>query len=698
MRARRAAWAAVRPTRARAGAALGLALAVAALHGQGAARDRERPRLVLQSDRFAPPDHIEDRDDSLKLGITDIGNMRFVVSNAGTFGRAFDSRQNPSMEWPARSGFDHLVRGALWVGAISVTTGDTLVTTGGRDANYLEPIFQHSEFSPIHPEAPEEFSRLRSSPHYRAGTVSDENLRTVYVDTLHVVKTGPGEEQHTPMGIRIIQNTYGWGFDPVDDFVIVEVNVVNVTETALQDVWIGIYTELVTNNRNYYRNWPPGGIWFDFQDPEWDDAERLLLNRRNAPEGFVTGATQWSGIKVLGSGGRGPYDRGPDSISTKQLTLTGWSWSPTRFLNGTWNDDSLYTFMSRGRTDVPPEIFDSPLDTGVNPVSIVAAGPFNLLAPRDTVQVVFAFLAGQDEQELRTNASWAQKAYNDRYALPSPPGSPILRVFPQHRSVVLRWSDHSESEPDPASKLFDFQGYRIYLSESALASQFHLVQQFDKDGDGIGFDTGMEGIRRPEPYITTEGDTLVYELRLDGIPDGFKRYASVTAFDYQDGEPRSLEGGVLPNSVYFISGPSAAEAEAGGYRVSVFPNPYRGESSFDGWNPATPGEPPTINPRKRVLWFVNLPPRAQIRIYTLAGDRVREYAFDAATYTGVETDGISPDRSDLAVGRNLVTGGSMAGFDLLNSDGQEIASGLYLFTVENLDTGEAQQGKFMVIR
>ena len=37
-------------------------------------------------------------------------------------------------------------------------------------------------------------------------------------------------------------------------------------------------------------------------------------------------------------------------------------------------------------------------------------------------------------------------------------------------------------------------------------------------------------------------------------------------------------------------------------------------------------------------------------------------------------------------------------FDLLNADGQEIASGLYLFSVRDETTGETQQGKFMVIR
>ncbi len=105
-----------------------------------------------------------------------------------------------------------------------------------------------------------------------------------------------------------------------------------------------------------------------------------------------------------------------------------------------------------------------------------------------------------------------------------------------------------------------------------------------------------------------------------------------------------------------------------------------------------------LNPRKRVLWFVNLPRRARLRIYTLAGDLVRTYDHDAATYRGTEAQGISPDNADLAQGRYLVTGGSMTAFDLLSFNRQEISSGLYLFSVEDLDTGDTQQGKFLVLK
>jgi len=230
----------------------------------------------------------------------------------------------------------------------------------------------------------------------------------------------------------------------------------------------------------------------------------------------------------------------------------------------------------------------------------------------------------------------------------------------------------------------------VFVSETPLLDDFVLAKQYDIR-DGVGFDTGLDEIRRGTPFITEAGDSLWYELRLRGVPTGFKRYVSVVSYDFQEGDPPTLVSGINQNNTYVIAGPNQAQAR--GREVTVFPNPYRGESAFDVHNPDG-----SVNPRKRVLWFVNLPSRAHIRIYTLAGDLVREYDFDAATYVGQGTNGILPDRADIAVGRNLVASGSMAGFDLLNSDTQEIASGLYLFSVRDLDTGETSQGKFMVIR
>jgi hypothetical protein len=613
----------------------------------------------------------------------DVGNVRLVVSNSGTFGTAFSNRETPSMEWPARSGIDHLVRGAVWVGAISAASGDTLVSIGGRDASFTEGICANSEWTGVSGR-PVEFSRLRTSPFYRRGTVSDENLHTVYVDSVLVPRAG-AEPPHRPLGVRVVQETYTWGFDPLDDFVIVEINIVNTGSIALQDAWVGIYSELVTNDRHAnWPTWPPGGRWFDFKTPHWD-AERHMLVNHNSEHRFV-GPDIRAAIKVLGTGGHGPYRRGPDSLATKRISLTAWNWSPTQFQ--TWTDDSLYQRMSTGRiTNLDSTIFSPGPDA--DPVSVLSVGPFPLLAPGDTTQVVFAFIAAENQADLEKNAFWAQKAYNDKYALPSPPSPPKVRVYPRHNEIVLRWNSAPETELDPATHLPDFQGYRIYLSESPLAAQFHLAQQYDVR-DGVGFDTGLDAVRLPQPYIDGP-DTLQYEAHLTGIPDGQKRYVAITSYDFQQGVPPTLESGVLTNSIYCIAGPDAAQAR--GHKVSVFPNPYRGESAFDGRD-AQGG----LNPRKRILWFVNLPSRSRVRIYTLAGDLVRSYDYDASTYRGTEAQGIKPDNADLSQGRYVVTGGTMVAFDLLSENRQEIATGLYLFSVEDLTNGETQQGKFLVLK
>jgi hypothetical protein len=371
-----------------------------------------------------------------RLALTDVGQMRLMLSNTGAFGTSFLSRNTPSMEWPARSGIDHLARAALWVGAVSAT-GDTFVTIGARDAYYLDPSFQHTEFTPV--EGPERFSRLPTSPFYRPGTVSDENFHAVFDDTVAVVNSG--QPPHTPMGIRLVQETYGWGTEPVDDFVIAEFNVINVGTSTLQDIWIGMYAELVTNNRNHFANWPPGGAWFDFQDPQWSPGLRLLTNHNARGSDF--GATHWAGIKLIGTGGAGPFGRGPDSLATKQITLTGWSWNPSRF--GARGDGALYLDMSRGETSLPPE-FD-PFDPSVNPVVLLAVGPFTTLAPGDTMQAVFGFVGGEDIDDLSANASWAQRLYDALYDLTvTPVAVKDLTVVATNGTARLTWQVTEETD------------------------------------------------------------------------------------------------------------------------------------------------------------------------------------------------------------------------------------------------------------
>jgi hypothetical protein len=93
-------------------------------------------------------------------------------------------------------------------------------------------------------------------------------------------------------------------------------------------------------------------------------------------------------------------------------------------------------------------------------------------------------------------------------------------------------------------------------------------------------------------------------------------------------------------------------------RVRVVPNPYRAREVWD-------------QPGQNEIHFVNLPPSATIKIYTVAGDLVAELLHEDSV-------------------RDFTR------WDLKNGDGNEVASGVYVYRVE---AGTfAQQSRFVVIR
>jgi hypothetical protein len=86
-----------------------------------------------------------------------------------------------------------------------------------------------------------------------------------------------------------------------------------------------------------------------------------------------------------------------------------------------------------------------------------------------------------------------------------------------------------------------------------------------------------------------------------------------------------------------------------------------------------------------------------LRIYTLAGDRVFETRFDGVTYHGESARGVFNPQTDLDTGPPSLSGASFA-WNMITSEGQAIATGLYVFSVEDLDTGHVSRGKFLVVK
>ena len=104
--------------------------------------------------------------------------------------------------------------------------------------------------------------------------------------------------------------------------------------------------------------------------------------------------------------------------------------------------------------------------------------------------------------------------------------------------------------------------------------------------------------------------------------------------------------------------------------ILVAPNPYRGSADWE-----------RLDYEGRISFF-NLPKRCTIYIYTVTGELV-----DVVYHNLPGDDTPDPEGSE--------TGGER--WDMITSNGQSIASGIYIYRVESPDYGE-KIGKFAVIK
>ncbi len=616
-------------------------------------------------------------------------NAGLTVFNNGFLGTNFNTR-DPSFEFPLGSHIDHLVRGGIWIGALTIE-GDTLVSTSVLDG-YIGDVNITSEFLPLPDTGIESRSILTESRYYHPDARSQLDLRCSFADTSQTLINPQSQDPHTPLNIQVDLETLSFDFRPYDDFIILNYSIINLSETdPLEYVHLGLYAELASGYKDPQRpDWARG--WFRKKLISYVDSLRLVTERH-----FTLGdglATSWAGMQLLGTQ--------PAPVDSMQVSFNWWNWDPS----ATWTDAGRYRLLSNGQIDNTTGIIPGIDD----PVKLLSIGPFTELLPGDTIRVSFAFVGGEDaweqtgrtaEQDLLYNAGWARNAYDLDFRLPSPPPSPSpLEVIPGYNHVTLRWTGElPERFIDPRDRVLDFEGYHVYVSEDRVESAFRRILERDLS-NGIGYDTGLDDIRAgilaPAETVLVQGpDSLEthilpeiwqYEYTIRGLRDGFKYWVSVTAFDQGTESIGSLESGISQNRTLTVpGGPASVD---GSPQVTVFPNPYHGDAAWDG------------NLRRdRYLWFTNLPARCVIRIYTLAGDLVDTIEFDQVMYQPTDIRGIYDPTNPRDPDRDLPTlSGGMAAWDLITKEDQGIASGLYIYSVDDRDTGQRQLGRFLVIK
>ncbi len=580
---------------------------------------------------------------------TNIGNIALTVTNFGMIGNGFRVSINrqplPSFEYPIHSKTEHLYRAGLWVGGITVN-GDTLVTTGVVDATGASAGSEGFEFYPT--EAIDdtiiERSTLLTSPAYTPNAVSEQDYIATYYDYLHPVI------HHTPLGLKVIQRSYAWSYSYADDFVIISFTIINDRDdrTAIQGVYIGMYAELVTANREYWGDQFNTAAMFQHKRLFYDDTLHMVYEHNDGTDtlaDFTTGGIKLLGVKLNGQ----PIQ--PDTVS-----FNWWAWQD---MAGSVDDIMRYALMANGERD--PDVDDEYVSIHgyPDPIPMISFGPIPSLNYGDSLTVVFAFVGGENTPHLYTNASWAQRAYDANYILPAPPPSPRLVCVPDSHRVILYWDSSPEHVPDPNTHQEDFEGYRIYR-RTADDTNWVMIAQFDI-ADTLGFNTGLPDTVPPPRGF--ESDTFAwYKFEDVGVRDGFTYAYAITSYDRGNPELglESLESSKRVNETQVVPGtPPAASPDV---RVGVYPNPYKLKAVWD-----------KDDVYGRMIRFYNLPKNCRIYIYNLAGDLVKTIEHHS------DVIGEEP-------------------WNLITDKNQEIATGLYIFVVKDLDSGHIQRGRFLVIK
>jgi len=667
--------------------------------GVRCAPDRFRRRLVRLAVvavalAMAGPALAENRTDIY----TGVGIIGLTVTNLGYVANGFVNPNQPSCEYPLNSNVEHMFLGGLWVGAVT-SDGTIRVTTGAQDAANLQDGEADREFkdysNPQDPADPKNYayvwSNSQNSDAYDSRALATQHIELYMDDFLE-----PRPAGYVPIGLEVTLRALAWAPPYADAFVILDYAIVNVSGGELRDVYVGFWNDCSVGNTEhtvpsqYDPNAPVGWNFYDDKNGAWgaldwvepdfsvaNDPTIWMMYEHDADtdEGL---APSWVGVRLLGAR---PAVAPP--VEQPPASYNAWMFRHVPEEDDTYVDSNgdqqpgKYQIMSNGAFTVG-EGQEIDYTIASDWVALLYTGPWPTLAPNDTVHVTFAVVCGADSLGLLANSKVAQLAYDEGFDLPGGPPSPILSAAYEWNTIKLQWApgDSLDANGDPLppqdprrspeqhiseiTDKLDFQGYRIYRYQGLNIDRdpyelATVVAQFDKV-DGVGFDTGL-------PPLNADGQREFVDANL---LDGFPYWYSVVSFsapDLEEGLPE-FQSGFNENAVRLYPGPAARESGAAG-RVSVAPNPYRAGSSFD--NPSGEVE------LGRQIWFLNLPPRCSIKIFTLAGDLVRTLQHD------------DPLEGKFA-------------WDVLSEYGRAIATGLYVYVVENLDSGEIQRGKLVIIK
>jgi hypothetical protein len=452
--------------------------------------------------------------------IHNVGNIATTVDNYGYIG-GYSYYGLPSGEWPRGSGHDYIGEIKYWMGATK-SNGDTAVANTEDDFQATQMIcsglsdykillstdstrywnFDRQDTVGLGRGNPangwREFDLDSSawvystnyspldSQFFSGGPIALQESHFVFDDN---ATTTP------PLGVEVTHTMLQWNYSYNEDITFVILDIKNTSTNDYSDFAFALYVDIdVGGPDGTGENGRLGDLFAS------DSSENLawIYDADGKDPGWGPMVTTGvMGTKLLET---------PDNLGVTGLR------------SGDWN--AITEITDEGRYAM---ITARVQDTSVEPTDqyyLQCTSGINLTAGK-TVRVVYALIAGTNEEDFRAKAARAQMLYDNYFVGPQPPVTPRLSVRAGDRKVYLHWTDTSEVGPDPLTGVVDFVGYKLYRSDD-LGKTWGM-----KDTVGNYIPLAVYAVNSP-------GDLIQRSYVDNDVYNGVEYWYCLAAFDQKD--------------------------------------------------------------------------------------------------------------------------------------------------------------------
>ncbi|MGD9549355.1 MAG: T9SS type A sorting domain-containing protein, partial [Candidatus Krumholzibacteriia bacterium] len=298
---------------------------------------------------------------------------------------------------------------------------------------------------------------------------------------------------HTPMNLELVQTSFQWENDQVDDFVGFDYKITNIGVTDIERVYIGFYADADIGPR------AATGTALDDRAGSWrgvilaSDGGYVPVEVSYMYDAAVANPLPgYFGILFLGHDVDPTGNRAPTSVGMRTFQKFQGQASFPQGGDPT-NDDEAYQLLSAEAED-----WDD--DTAPNRVGdfrfLVSAGPFRVLEPEATLDFQVGIVMGQGLQGLLTNCAEAALTYfgvwDDQITNQTNlDGDPLITGHLGRETMLCR-EDFAVggSQENPFNNFFP-----DFMDTSCVDAQWVLAQGTVADADLFTYEFGPGDVR-----------------------------------------------------------------------------------------------------------------------------------------------------------------------------------------------------------